>query len=122
MLLTTTTDLPGLHITRYFGVISATSFIGSEEREIYLTALDAAADGIPSPLERLEQEARRQALELLRDKASELHADAIIGLQIDHRIIDATRNLMMIFVAGAAVQTSQKTRETYLRMGSQPDW
>lgn len=122
MLLTTTANLPNLSIIRYFGVISATTFIGSEEREIYMTALEAAADGITTPLERLEQEARRQAIDLLRYKATELNADAIVGLQIDHRVIDPARNLVMIFAAGTAVQTSQKSREMEMRGSGQPGW
>lgn len=122
MLLSTTNDLPNLPIARYFGVISATTFIGSDEREIYLTALDAAADGLTAPLERLEQEARRRVIDLLRYKANELNADAIIGLQIDHRVIDAQRNLVMIFAAGTAVQTSQKSREMGPRKGGQQGW
>lgn len=108
MLLTTTSDLPNLGITQYFGVISATAFIGGEDRSVYRDALDAAADGVLAPLERLEQEARRRAVDLLRYKAGELRADAVIGMQTDHRTIDAERNLVMIFVAGTAVQTSAK--------------
>ena len=106
MLLTTTTDLHGLRVEHYFGVISATAFLGGDDREVLQTALDAAADGLLAPLERLEAEARANAIDLLRFKASELLADAIIGLQIEHRTLDAGRNLLMVFVAGTAVRTS----------------
>lgn len=109
MLLTTTTDIPNMSFSRYFGVVSATAFIGGEERELYQKALDAAADGVMAPLERLEEEARRTAIDLLRFKASELNANAIIGLQIDHRTIDPERNLVMIYAAGTAVRTNAGT-------------
>lgn len=109
MLLTTTSDLPNMHVTRFFGVVSATTFIGGDDREVFNDAIAAAADGVIAPLERLEQEARRAAIDLLRFKASELNADAIIGLQIDHRTIDEKNNLVMIFAAGTAVQTNVRS-------------
>lgn len=122
MLLTTSTDLPNLSISRYFGVISATSFIGSDERELYLTALEAAADGVTAPLERLEEEARRRTIDELRFKAGELKADAIVGLQIDHRVIDPARNLVMIFAAGTAVRIHSFSQSMFKKTDSQPGW
>lgn len=119
MLLTTTTDIPNMQFSRYFGVISATSIVGGDEREVYHAALDAAADGVIAPLERLEQEARANAIDLLRFKASELQADAVIGLQIDHRTICAKRNLMMVFVAGTAVRTSAMASPSRQTVGGQ---
>lgn len=118
MLLTTTSSLPNITFTRYFGVVSATAFIGGDDRSVYRDALDAAADGVIAPLERLEQEARRAAIDLLRFKAGELNADAIIGLQIDHRVISAEHNLVMIFAAGTAVQTGMGGQKIPQTVGS----
>lgn len=123
MLLTTTDQIPNLPIQRYFGVISATAFVGGDEREVLIAALDAAADGLTAPYERLEQEARRLALDFLRYKATELQADAIIGLRIEHRIMDPNRSLAMIFVAGTAVQTSAAAQPRQAdSWGQNPGW
>ncbi len=104
MLTTTTNDLQPRNISNYVGVVSGTAIIGGEDREALLAALAAAADGIPVAYERLEREARLLAMDRMRDQAERAGANAIVGLKVRHEVLDATRQVTLVFAMGTAVK------------------
>jgi uncharacterized protein YbjQ (UPF0145 family) len=103
MLTTTTDQLGPTHVKNYIGMVSGTSIIGGEDRELLLTALAAAADGIPMAYERLEKEARLQAIERMRDQAKGAGGSAVIGVRVKHEVLDADEHITMVFAMGTAV-------------------
>lgn len=105
MLTSSTDTLQNTVISQYIGMVSGTAIIGGEDREILLAAVAAAADGIPMPYERLEREARLLALDRMRDQAREAGANAVIGVQVKHEVMDANQHLTMVFAMGTAVKT-----------------
>lgn len=103
MLTTTTDQISATQVKSYIGMVSGTSIIGGEDRELLLTALAAAADGIPMAYERLEKEARLQAIERMRDQAKEAGGQAVIGVRVKHEVMDADQHITMVFAMGTAV-------------------
>jgi len=103
MLTTTTDQIHATQVKSYIGMVSGTSIIGGEDRELLLTALAAAADGIPMAYERLEKEARLQAIDRMRDQAKEAGGHAVIGVQVKHEVMDAEQHITMVFAMGTAV-------------------
>lgn len=104
MLTTTTDTLQNRQIMQYFGIVSASAAVGGDDRETLTTALDAAADGVSAPYERLEREARLLAMDLMRERAAEVGANAIISVRTEHRVMDAGRSLSVVFVEGTAIK------------------
>ncbi|MEM9258948.1 MAG: heavy metal-binding domain-containing protein [Bacteroidota bacterium] len=104
MLTTTTDTLQHRQITQYFGIVSASAVVGGEDRDTLTDALDAAADGVSSPYERLEREARLLAMDLMRERAAEVGANAIIAVRTEHRVVDPRREISVVFVMGTAVK------------------
>jgi uncharacterized protein YbjQ (UPF0145 family) len=104
MLTTTIDQLPGRIISQYLGVVSGTSVIGGDDREALVAALDATVDGIPTPFERLEREARLRAMDQMRGQAELAGANAVVGLHITHVQIDPTRLITAVFAYGTAVK------------------
>lgn len=104
MLTTSTDTIQNQQINNYIGMVSGTAIIGGEDREVLLAALAAAADGIPMPYERLEREARLLAMDRMRDQAREAGANAVIGVQVKHEVMDTERHLTMVFAVGTAVK------------------
>lgn len=104
MLTTTVDQLTTHNVIQYLGVVSGSAIIGGEERGILAAALGAAADGIPAPYERLEREARLRAMDLMREQAELVGGQAIIGLQIKHEVLDASRQITLILALGTAVK------------------
>lgn len=103
MLTTTTDTLYNRPITKYFGIVSASTVIGGDDRDTLTAALDAAADGVSAPYERLEREARLLAMDLMRERAKEVGANAIIAVRTEHRIVDAGRGISVVSASGTAV-------------------
>jgi len=106
MLTTSVPTLQNRNISNYLGVVSGTAIIGGEDRETLIAALAAAADGVPIAYERLEREARLLAMDRMRDQAKHAGANAIVGVQIRHEVVDATKQLTIIFAMGTAVKTA----------------
>ena len=104
MLTTTTDQIQATQVKSFIGMVSGTSIIGGEDRELLLTALAAAADGIPMAYERLEKEARLQAIDRMRDQAKEAGGHAVIGVRVKHEVMDAEQHITMVFAMGTAVE------------------
>ena len=90
MIITTTDSVAGREIYEYLGVVTGTGFaytLRSSEDKKAATALKA----------------RGQALDMIREEAAGLRADAIIGLQVSHPYSGAIGNFA-IMLTGTAVR------------------
>jgi uncharacterized protein YbjQ (UPF0145 family) len=104
MLTTTTEQIMSTQVKSFIGMVSGTSIIGGEDRELLLTALAAAADGIPMAYERLEKEARLQAIDRMREQAKGAGGHAVLGVRVKHEVMDAEQHITMVFAMGTAVE------------------
>ncbi len=104
MLTTTSDQLGEAQVKTYIGIVSGTSIIGGEDRDLLLAALTAAADGIPMAYERLEREARLQAIDRMRERAKDAGGNAVIGVRVKHEVMDGEQHITMVFAMGTAVE------------------
>ena len=91
MILTTTQNIEGHTITDYVGVVSGEAFENQAFRghRSYVPTLSKA---------------RMMALNQLEEQASNLGADAVVGINIDFELID-TSSGVLVYASGTAVKT-----------------
>jgi len=103
MILTTTPSVDGHRITEYFGVIAGEAIMGANiVRDIFASITDIIGGRSGSYEEKL-QEAREIALKELAEKAENLGANAVVGIDLDYEVIGQHGSMLMVSASGTAV-------------------
>ncbi len=104
MLLTTTPALEGHTIDQYLGIVSAEVIIGANVVKDILAGLRDFFGGRSGTYERVVDEARRNALRELEQRASQLGANAVVGVDLDFETIGQRGSMLMVMASGTAVR------------------
>ena len=105
MIQTTTDTIDGRRIATYLGVISADIVMGSNALRDFFASIRDVIGGRAGSYEKIFTDAKRQALDELAEKAKQLGADAIVGIDIDYEIIGGDKKtLLMVSANGTAVK------------------
>ena len=91
MIVTTTVSVEGRRITEYKGivfgeVISGVNFVRDEEELV---------------------QARQNALKEMEQRAADLGANAVVGVDIDYEVLGAGNGMFMVTASGTAVVAEQ---------------
>lgn len=103
MILTTTPSVEGHKITDYFGVITGEAIMGANiVRDIFASITDIIG-GRSGAYEEKLQEAREIALRELEERAANLGANAVVGIDLDYEVIGQSGSMLMVSASGTAV-------------------
>src|SRR5688572_27706562 len=103
MLLTTTTAIEGKPVSRYLGVVTGEAIIGAYVfRDLFATVRDVVG-GRSATYERGLAEAREVAMREMKERAQELGANGVIGIDLDYEVLGANNGMLMVSVSGTAV-------------------
>lgn len=103
MLLSTTAVIEGRPVSRYLGVVTGEAIIGANIfRDLFATVRDIVG-GRSATYERALGEARDVAMAEMRARASELGANAVIGIDLDYEVLGQNNGMLMVSVSGTAV-------------------
>lgn len=104
MILTTTPSVEGHKITDYFGVITGEAIMGANiVRDIFASITDIIG-GRSGAYEEKLQEAREIALRELEERAANLGANAVVGIDLDYEVIGQSGSMLMVSASGTAVR------------------
>lgn len=103
MLTTTTNNIEGHPVREYLGVISAETIIGANIFKDLFAGIRDIVGGRSGSYERVLQEAKQTAMQELKDKASAMGANAVIGIDLDFETV-GTGNMLMVVATGTAVK------------------
>ena len=104
MIMTTTNNLEGKKINQYLGIITGEAILGANIFKDFFAGIRDIVGGRSASYEKELKEARRIAFSELEEKAFQLGANAIIGIDIDYETIGDTGSMLMVSVTGTAVQ------------------
>ena len=104
MIMTTTNNLEGKVINQYLGIITGEAILGANIFKDFFAGIRDIVGGRSASYEKELKEARRIAFSELEEKAFQLGADAIIGIDVDYETIGDTGSMLMVSVTGTAVQ------------------
>lgn len=103
MILTTTPTIEGRRITAYRGIVTGEAILGANIfRDLFATVRDIVG-GRSATYERALQQARDIALGEASQRAGELGANAVVGIDLDYEVLGQANGMLMVSASGTAV-------------------
>jgi uncharacterized protein YbjQ (UPF0145 family) len=104
MILTTTNNLENRKITNYKGVVTGETIIGANFIKDFFAGIRDIVGGRSGSYEKVLREAKDSAMAEMVDRARELGADAIVGIDLDYETVGPNGGMLMVTTSGTAVQ------------------
>ena len=101
MLITTTSNIEGKHISNYIGLVNGEAIIGANVLKDFFASITDVVGGRSGAYEQALREAKSIATKEMMDQATRLGANAVIGVDMDYQTINNT--MLMVSVNGTAV-------------------
>lgn len=103
MLITTTPTIEGSKILSYKGVVTGETIIGANVFKDFLAGIRDFIGGRSNAYEKVLRKAKETSMQEMQDRAAELGANAIVGIDIDYETIGEGNSMLMVAVSGTAV-------------------
>ena len=103
MLISTTPTIEGRPIQSYKGVVTGETIIGANLFKDFMAGIRDIIGGRSGSYERVLREAKGTALAEMQQRAQEMGANAIVGVDIDYETIGQNGSMLMVAVSGTAV-------------------
>ena len=104
MIVTTTPSVEGRRITEYKGVVFGEVIAGVNFVKDFVAGLSNFFGGRSGTYEEELINARQQALAEMEQRAAQLGADAVVGVDIDSEVLGADNGMLMVTASGTAVR------------------
>ncbi|PLS15875.1 hypothetical protein CVD28_20470 [Bacillus sp. M6-12] len=101
MIVTTTQSLQGKDIERYIGIVSGEAIMGANVVRDFLASVTDVIGGRSSAYENKLAEGREIALREMQEKARQMGANGVIGVDLDFETL--REGMMMCVATGTAV-------------------
>jgi uncharacterized protein YbjQ (UPF0145 family) len=103
MIVTTTPAIEGRKVTRYCGIVTGEAILGANLFKDLFAGIRDLVGGRSATYERELQKARDIALQELQQRAQELGANAVIGIDLDYEVLGQANGMLMVSASGTAV-------------------
>lgn len=103
MIITTTPQIEGCPIREYKGVVTGETIIGANFVKDFFASIRDVIGGRSGSYEKVLREAKDTSMEEMRQRAQQLGANAIVGIDIDYETIGQNNSMLMVAVSGTAV-------------------
>ncbi|MBI2307887.1 MAG: heavy metal-binding domain-containing protein [Rhodocyclales bacterium] len=103
MQLTTTPNFEGKRITRYCGVVAGEAILGANLFKDLFAGIRDLVGGRSGTYEKELQRARDIALKELAERAAEMGANAVVGIDLDYEVMGERNGMLMVSASGTAV-------------------
>ena len=104
MIVTTTPSVEGRRITEYQGVVFGEVIAGVNFVKDFVAGLSNFFGGRSGTYEEELINARQQALDEMEQRAAQLGADAVVGVDIDYEVLGTDNGMLMVTASGTAVR------------------
>ncbi len=103
MIFSTTPNIEGHNITDYKGVVVGEAILGTNVFRDLFAGIRDIVGGRSGAYEKELAKAREIAFNELEQHASELGANAVIGIDIDYEVVGKDGSMLMVSASGTAV-------------------
>ena len=104
MILTTTPTIEGRQITEYKGVVFGEVIAGVDFLRDIAASIRNFVGGRSGSYEEELVRARTDAMNEMSQRAQEMGADAVVGIDIDYEVLGANNGMLMVTASGTAVK------------------
>jgi len=101
--ITTTPSIEGKTIQKYCGVVAGEAILGANVFKDLFAGIRDIVGGRSATYERELQRARDIALQELQQRAQELGANAVVGIDLDYEVMGPNNGMLMVSASGTAV-------------------
>ena len=106
MLFSTTPAIEGRNISEYKGIAVGEAILGANVFRDLFAGIRDIVGGRSGAYEKELAKAREIAFGELEQRATELNANAVIGIDIDYEVVGKDGGMLMVSVSGTAVTLS----------------
>ena len=103
MLVTTTPSVDGRKIAKYCGVVTGEAILGANIFKDLFAGIRDIVGGRSATYEKELQRARDIALAEVQERARQLGANAVVGIDLDYEVLGAGNSMLMVAASGTAV-------------------
>lgn len=103
MIVTTTPSVEGKEIIEYKGIVFGEVVAGVDFIKDFAAGLSNFFGGRSSSYEGELITARENALKELQQRAMQLGANAVVGVDVDYEVLGSGNNMLMVTASGTAV-------------------
>jgi uncharacterized protein YbjQ (UPF0145 family) len=103
MIVTTTPSVEGKRIVEYRGIVFGEVIAGVNFIKDFAAGLSNFFGGRSSTYEEEVIRARESAIREMEQRASEMGANAVVGVDIDYEVLGANNGMLMVTASGTAV-------------------
>ena len=104
MIVSPNPSVEGRRITEYKGVVFGEVIAGVNFVKDFVAGLSNFFGGRSGTYEEELINARQQALDEMEQRAAQLGADAVVGVDIDYEVLGADNGMLMVTASGTAVR------------------
>lgn len=104
MIVTTTPNIEGRSITQYFGVVAGETILGANVFRDIMASITDVIGGRSGAYEQQLITARETAIREMCDRAAQLGANAVVGVDIDYEVLGSNNGMLMVSASGTAVK------------------
>ena len=104
MIKTTTPTVEGKMILDYLGIVTGEAIMGANMFKDMFAGIRDIVGGRSGAYVKELQKARELAFQEIDTKASDLGANAIVGIDIDYEVLGERNGMLMVSVSGTAVR------------------
>ncbi len=105
MIITTTQSIEGRRINTYHGVVVGEAIMGANIVRDLFAGITDIIGGRSGAYEQKLADAREVAFKEIEDRAANLGADAVVGVDLDYEVVGDS--MLMVSVSGTAVSTAE---------------
>ena len=103
MLITTTPNIEGKRITRYYGIVSGETIVGANIFRDFFASIRDVIGGRSNSYEEVLRKAKNSALREMEEQAMRMGANAVIGVDLDFETVGQNGSMLMVTASGTAV-------------------
>ena len=103
MIVTTTNNIEGKKVTKYFGIVSGEAIIGANIVKDFFAGIRDIVGGRSGSYEEGLREAKEIALREMQEQALRIGANAILAVDLDYETIGSNGSMLMVSASGTAV-------------------
>jgi uncharacterized protein YbjQ (UPF0145 family) len=103
MILTTTPIIEGHPVKEYKGIVTGETIIGANVFKDFMAGLTDFFGGRSGQYEKVLIEAKNTAMQEMTQRAQQLGANAIVGIDVDYETVGNGGSMLMVATSGTAV-------------------
>lgn len=104
MIVTTTALIEGRPVQDYLGIVTGEVIVGANIVRDFFASITDLVGGRSGKYEQVLARAREQALSEMQARATQLGANAVVGVDLDYEVLGKAGSMLMVSATGTAVR------------------